>query len=328
MDFHRSTPGPIRQAFPDIYDGLINTHIAPLGVTGQTVAAPLEIPDIEAACRISTEVSEAAFAKAETSPALSALPETSTAAIGLARRIGSLRDGVFRLLDASELYSAKVIQRSMIDHHLRLLFLHERYFAEKSDQAGTDYILASDAQEDLSYARTLHGMDQIFGWGQEEGRKRSLREVLLDHFPEYKEKTMAEIKRVAQSFGHRSVIEYLVKGIEQRAKDGSSREYDDPNLLSGYLFVYFQLSSFVHGGAAAEKERTHADRDKSLGRRRMKLLAFYVFQTDLISRCLCLDLLSQAMPDLRRAIVEINQRTENVTYANLLRWKGSVGWIE
>lgn len=327
MNWDTRTPGPIRQVFPDIYDGMISTHLAPSGITGQTLPRPLEVPDIREACNRLTEVAERGFTKAESRLKKSGIATTGKAAIGLCRRIEHLRDSIFVLLEQTEFYSAKVLQRSILDHHLRLLYLYERYQVDKTDVAGTEYYAISDTNEHLQYARALADIEQILT--SDSGvAVRSVHEILQEQYKQYKNVSMKEIGDKAKTFSHRNVIYYLAKRMRGRTSAGSVRLYDNPVLLSGYLFVYFQLSSYVHGGWDAEQELTQAEREKRLLRAKLKLLAFHTFQTDLISKCLVMDLLSPTDSHLSSLVIELNRVTRHITYSNLLRWDGSMGVLE
>ena len=327
INWDTRTPGPIRQAFPDIFDGMISTHLAPSGITGQTLPQPLEVVDIKEACKRLSEVAVRGFTRAESRLGRSGIANTGKAAISLCRRIEHLRESIFLLLEQMEFYSAKVLQRSILDHHLRLLYLYERYQVDKTDAAGTDYYSVSDTSEHLQYARALADIEQILKSDSREASK-STHEILQEYYEQYKNVSMNEIKKKARTFTYRSVIHYLAKSMWERISAKDVRLYDNPVLLSGYSFVYFQLSSYVHGGLHAEKELTQAENDKHLLRAKLKLLAFHTFQTDLISKCLVMDLLSAINSQLSNLVTEMNQVTRHVTYSNLLRWDGAVGTLE
>ncbi len=321
-----SNQSPIRQAFPDIYDGLISTNLATNFVTGQTLSEPLQIPDIESACARTQEIYSKCIASASNKIKGSAFRTTNDAVVGLVDRINKLRVSIFLLIEERQLYCAKVLQRSLLDHHLRLLYIHERFLKEKTDSVGVDYNWASDALEDLSYSRTINSMGTLFEWESE--CVEDLHSTLSRLNPEYKDKTLKEIHEVARTFGLWRIIECLLTGIKSRAQSSELRPYDRQELLAGYFFVYFQLSSFVHGGAGAVRDEKLDRRVDGLYGRRLKLLAFYVFQADLISKCLSIDVLAYTDPSLRVSIDEMNAATEHVTYSNLLRWEGSVGTLD
>jgi hypothetical protein len=60
----------------------------------------------------------------------------------------------------------------------------------------------------------------------------------------------------------------------------------------------------------------------------MKLLAFSAFQTDLISRCITASLLSAVLAGMDLVIAEMNEKTAQITYENLLRWEGTMAFLE
>jgi hypothetical protein len=156
-----------------------------------------------------------------------------------------LKNGVFNLCQNDDLYSAKVVYRSYIEHLLKFQYIWTRFVIEKNDNTGVEYYAFAYFSEVSNYARSLDGIIKMIDIEDVEG---SPYEELRKIRSEYSRYSKKEFQQKIDQFSYKRIVKYLLEN------NSPLKDYPFyPNLI----LTYSELSSFVHGGPS-----THVDGEK------------------------------------------------------------------
>lgn len=167
------------------------------------------------------------------------IPNVGCAMMMFVAKANIIKSSLFEICENEDIYSANILFRALIDHHLRFMYIFTRYVKERNDCVGVEYYKFCDLMESLSVGRSWLESWQLL----EDGNEAKLREALLEKQPDLKNIPINEIIRKAKQFNYRSIVRFIKDSIE--------------NLDYGWLDLliphYGNLSSYVHGGPLAEK---------------------------------------------------------------------------
>ncbi|EAT13191.1 hypothetical protein HF888_06845 [Bermanella marisrubri] len=167
---------------------------------------------------------------------------TASALVGLTASITSIKLGIYALAEDCEtnLYPAKVLHRTLIEHYLKFNYILARFLTEKTDEVGYEYIKYMCISEALSYIKASDVAKSMLGTSTD---SQVLKKLKKEH-PELNI-SQKELGRITSKWKHRSIIRYL--------KGNPSSLGGDNNYLLKLIPEYAELSSFIHGGRSAEE---------------------------------------------------------------------------
>ena len=167
--------------------------------------------------------------------------KTSSASISLVLKTSFIKNSIFDLCETDDLYSAKILFRSLIEHFLMHQYLFMRSSMEQNDDVGEDYYKYCDMNEDLMY---LNSIKNIIKKVDPKKCKIDVWKELSKIKNDFNEIDRKGLKYKADQFKYWNIINY----ISDNVKDSSVR-----NFLAEITLDYSELSSFVHGGPYGEK---------------------------------------------------------------------------
>ena len=172
---------------------------------------------------------------------------------------GFLKTAIFDLCEVGNLYGVNIIFRSLIEHTLKAQFIFMKWVEEKTDQTAENYLKWYEASETYDYIKSWEAASKIMDQKKIHNKPDK---ILFDLRPEFNEKSLKEIKRIAAQFNYRRIIEYINEKIS------TDKNSEDFSFLLNIIPNYSELSGFVHGGPTADKEMLsyikEEERDKKL----------------------------------------------------------------
>jgi len=166
---------------------------------------------------------------------------TFRAMTSLVLKISFLKNGIFDLCETDDLYSAKILFRSLIEHSLMHQYLFMRSLIEKNDNVGKDYYRFCDMNEELLYLKSINNIIRKLNLSKEE---INIWKELYKMRKDFSEIDRRALKDKANQFKYQNIISY----IYDKVKDNSVIEF-----LAKIILNYHESSSFVHGGPYGEK---------------------------------------------------------------------------
>jgi len=161
-------------------------------------------------------------------------------------RIEFIKNAIITLYDEEDIYSSKILYRSLIEHYLRFEYLFFKYQECKNDEPVNEYNLFSDLSEDIEYGKSWQLVRKI---NNANDQPPDIYTVLQNIKPEIEKYSIDEIKNNISKYRYRNIIRYLEEKLY------SSKSYDvRSSFLLNIIPEYSELSSYVHGGVFAEKE--------------------------------------------------------------------------
>ncbi len=118
--------------------------------------------------------------------------KTCMAAMGIFSGFSSIKLSIFELCKAKDLYSSKILFRSLLDHFLKLNFFFHRLAIDKNDSIGEEFTEFFPLAELVSYGKSLEHVKKIL---QLEQSGKTFYEILCELKPEYKTRSKKEVER-------------------------------------------------------------------------------------------------------------------------------------
>jgi hypothetical protein len=150
-----------------------------------------------------------------------------------------IKNAIFDVCENEDPYSANILLRSLIEHHLKFMFIFLRHTQEQNDDVGNDYYQFCDFSESITIGKSWLDSWQILTHENED----KLYEVIVEKHPELKKNSKKEIIQKAKQFNYRTIITFIKNSIRE-VKYG---------WLDEIIPNYGDLSSYVHGGPLADK---------------------------------------------------------------------------
>jgi hypothetical protein len=155
-----------------------------------------------------------------------------------------IKNGIFDLVESENVYSIKILFRSLIEHFLKFQYLLLRFLESQNDTIFTEFERFSQYSDLLSYGNSLKNINHILN---SKDADLSSFEILKEMFPELKGQTNKWVKDKIEEYRIQNIIKYINDRIN---KDNS---YSSNKFILDLLPVYSELSSFVHGSSEANK---------------------------------------------------------------------------
>lgn len=152
-------------------------------------------------------------------------------------KIESIRLGIYELVQKPEIYSSKILFRSLIEHFVKFQYLWIKTMRQSGDEIGIDFWVLGRDQEKVDYARALYESYQLVGIKP----KKSPHEVLKEMGIVSSTKTARSIRKKADQFLYKNMVKFISKELKFKEKG-------DAPLFGSMFPKYSELSTFVHGG--------------------------------------------------------------------------------
>lgn len=156
-------------------------------------------------------------------------------------RVESIRAAIFETAKIDDIYTSKILYRSLIEHWVKFQYLFLRTTEENDDAIGIDYWLFGQAQENLDFAKSVGKIKQQLGLNDNKLPIELLKE--LGGLPN--EISNRQIQLRLDQFKYKYMTDYLVDNYSDALDENGLRWFYD-------VFPRFSLlSSYVHGGPDA-----------------------------------------------------------------------------
>lgn len=169
----------------------------------------------------------------------------------LETRIYRIILGILDLVLEDNIYSSKILLRSLIEHCVKLDYLTQKSLTSKNDNIFKEYLLFNDLAEELQYLKGLNYTSKILN--KTEIDNEALQD-LINRKPEIKQYSENQIFEKASQFTFRNMFKFI-----NETKDRDPFDLNNDNYRKGFEAflhigaLYSDLSSFVHGGPSADK---------------------------------------------------------------------------
>lgn len=161
-----------------------------------------------------------------------------------------ISNGIINLILEDNIYSAKILLRSLIEHAFKINFLTTKSINDNNGQIFEDYYIFCDLAEELQYQKSLDYKSNIL---TEEDIDQESWEKLLKKKPEIEKYSKKQIFKKANEFTFRNIFKFINenKPVDYKnEKDELMKKSFESFLMLGG--IYSDLSSFIHGGPFAE----------------------------------------------------------------------------
>ncbi|MBU1100136.1 MAG: hypothetical protein KKA84_07005 [Bacteroidetes bacterium] len=156
-----------------------------------------------------------------------------------------IKNAIFDICENDDPYSANILFRSLIEHHLKYMFIFIRNTKEQNDNVGVEYYQYCDFSESIIIGKSWLDSWQILTPENED----KLYEVIIEKKPELKSFSKKEIIQKAKQFNYRNIVSFIKESIAEANSNYGWLDKIIPN--------YGDLSSYVHGGPLADKYLTY-----------------------------------------------------------------------
>jgi len=157
-------------------------------------------------------------------------------------KIGGIKESMKMLFAEGDPYSGRILARSVIDHYYKLLYFCIRYSIEKNDDVANEYLTYCDISEYIEYHKPLDGKS-----AEEKEKQRKAWNLLLQMNPALRDEDWKKSITISQKFRLKEIARYVNSVLSKDT--GNKTASKEKDVVPTYSF----LSSFVHGGAFAEK---------------------------------------------------------------------------
>lgn len=168
-----------------------------------------------------------------------------------------IKNAIFDICENDDPYSANILFRSLIEHHLKFMFIFIRHTKEQNDDVGIEYYQYCDFSESINIGKSWLDSWQMLTPENE----NKLYDIIIERKPELIKFSKKEIIQKAKQFNYRSIITFIKNSVE-----GAPLEY---GWLDKLIPNYGDLSSYVHGGPLADRYLSYF---QDVGKREEELL--------------------------------------------------------
>jgi hypothetical protein len=162
--------------------------------------------------------------------------------LSLTGRIDFIADSIIQLENEPNIYSMRILLRSLIEHHLRHTYIFMKWSRTKSEECANDYLTYYAYNEELELAASYKRQGKLTGCNS----SGSIMEVFKELHPKMVSLTEAKIREKSSQFFYKRIIEFVGSEVYKTG-------YSSPNMFLPKIFPeYSEMSSFVHGGSFAD----------------------------------------------------------------------------
>lgn len=173
----------------------------------------------------------------------SEIEETLMVMFNLLMNMGFIKNGVYDACESDNLYSAKILYRSFMEHWLKAQYIFVRFQKEKNNDVGKEFRLYCSLDETVKYGNSIKELHRVLGLEQSGGDPW---DIIFEYKPELLDKeTRQSIKQKVRQFNYREIVSYLI----------DQTDLNDSGFLNPVIPEYSELSSYVHGGPQATADQ-------------------------------------------------------------------------
>ncbi|AZQ43921.1 DUF5677 domain-containing protein [Nonlabens ponticola] len=161
-----------------------------------------------------------------------------------------ISNGIISLILEDNIYSAKILLRSLVEHAFKINFLTAKSLGDNNGQIFEDYYIFCDLAEKLQYQKSLDYKSTVL---TEDDIDQESWEKLLKNKPEIEKYSKTQIFKKANEFTFRNIFKFNIenKSVDYKnEKNELMKKSFESFLMLGA--IYSDLSSFIHGGPFAE----------------------------------------------------------------------------
>lgn len=185
-------------------------------------------------------------------------PKTGLVMIQFVAKCNFLKTAIFDLCEVGNIYAVNIIFRTLIEHALKCQYIFMNWAENKNDITADNYMKWYEASENYDFMKSVEATAKIF---RNENMNITIDSNLLN-LPQFKEKSIKEIKDISSQLNYRNIIKYINEKIFKNT------EFKEFEYLLKVIPAYAELSGYVHGGPTADKDMQkyskEEDRDKAL----------------------------------------------------------------
>ncbi len=170
-------------------------------------------------------------------------PKTAFLLVQLVLILDSIKQSVFNLYEAGQMYSATILYRALIEHLLKWHYVSTHLCEDRNDQVGIDYWTFAVVYDGFKQSNAYKRMFAFHETGMET-EKPTVFKLFRDYNPEYAQWSVKEIKEKCNQFERWEMIKYI------NSKRPSKGKAPSP-FLQIHSLLYPDLSSFLHAGYSA-----------------------------------------------------------------------------
>jgi hypothetical protein len=160
-------------------------------------------------------------------------------------KIGFIKNGIYDQLEPTNLYACKILYRTLIEHYLKAKYILFESIKIGNDTIGSEYYEFADASEKIQLGSAYKRAGEILF---PQKSFNDVFEVLKEMFPKLKKYSKKDIKAKISKFNYRKIIEYLYDLFYVQP----NQQGNENNFLVNLIPEYSDLSSYIHGGPAAD----------------------------------------------------------------------------
>jgi len=213
-----------------------------------------------------------------------------------------IKNGIIDLINSDNLYGAKILYRSLIEHFLKSEYLFMKVIKNKNDTVGWEYFNLCNFDENKKYAKSYKQSAKLYGIDLKENFDF---DTFRKQFSEVKNLTNKEIDEKISQFNYRKIVSFIVKTLYNNKYDGN------PFLLK-IMPIFSELSSFVHAGPLSNSEMLKSSNLKIRNDTYKNMLEMtLLLSMNIISHFFII--LSISYPEYQEAIKKIDSIMKNIT---------------
>ncbi|RKD16575.1 hypothetical protein BCY91_17210 [Pelobium manganitolerans] len=148
-----------------------------------------------------------------------------------------IKTGILDCAETDNLYGAKILFRSLIEHYLRFKYIFFNWTKTKSDETSEKYFIFSFANDEINSVKAEISKMQLYN----PLYKFDSWDDLLKKY------SKSEIEKQSVNYTYKNIIKFLIK--EMNKPDESQIPF-----LGNIITEYSKLSSYVHGSILATNE--------------------------------------------------------------------------
>lgn len=178
----------------------------------------------------------------------SPIPKTSELCWMFITSTNFIKNSIFDCAETEDVYSVKVLMRSLLEHFLRFNYINMKFIKNGNDSESQKYFSVMEVSENIRLLRSIKNGFTIIGDDSLEMDK--IWDEFCEKFPKYKVFDKKEIENLAKELTIKNILDYTQKEIGKTTYEFSGNQMS-------ILIEYSNLSSFVHGGVYAYKNTTN-----------------------------------------------------------------------
>jgi hypothetical protein len=186
----------------------------------------------------------------------SSIPKTAELLIMYMSSTNCIKSSIFDCAEKEDIYTVKLLFRSMIEHFLRFQYIWFNYTEGGKEEFSSKFYIKLMLSEKLSLMKSTNSVNGI---QKKEGKTVDEMWNDLEKIdPRFASYTKPEITKFSESIS----IKNIIKKLEEYINDNKIEKLNNNTFLTELILRYSTLSSFVHGGIYAHLNVINYERSK------------------------------------------------------------------